>query len=145
MSEKIEHTKGPWRWADWHTIFGDTEPAALNDRRTLEAHPANPAEPRVHIRDDSQEKVLTADDPVENEADQILIALAPTAPHLCSIPDCPGNANRERLKLLDEAAELINSAEGLIAGQIESAVGSINTGRRLREWLARAKELKVIE
>jgi hypothetical protein len=35
------------------------------------------------------------------EADARLIELAPTAPHECSDPDCPGNVNRRKLLAFD--------------------------------------------
>lgn len=58
-----------------------------------------------------------------------------TAPHLCDGADCPGNANRERLKLLDEAAELIGHLSMPNAREIVSHA----------RWIARYNALKVIE
>jgi hypothetical protein len=38
------------------------------------------------------------------DATLALLALAPTAPHLCSLPGCEGNRNRERLQAAEEMA-----------------------------------------
>ena len=56
-----------------------------------------------------------------------LIALAPTAPHECDDPKCPGNINRKRLELYHdfvEACLTCNNMEdgyGLIAGFMDKA------------------------
>lgn len=44
-------------------------------------------------------------DPIE--ADVRLMTLAPTAPHECSDPQCPGNVNRLKLKAAKKMAECL--------------------------------------
>lgn len=39
-----------------------------------------------------------------SSSDARLISLAPTAPHLCSLPGCEGNRNRERLQAAEGLA-----------------------------------------
>ena len=48
---------------------------------------------------------MTSDGPARENAE--LIALAPTAPHTCSDPTCPGNINRQKLELWGELVEAI--------------------------------------
>ena len=51
-------------------------------------------------------KTLTYDFPQEEAvANAQLIALAPTAPHECDDPNCPGNINRLRLEAFDDLLE----------------------------------------
>ena len=38
-----------------------------------------------------------------------LLALAPTAPHQCNNPKCPGNINRQKLELFDDMVKLLGS------------------------------------
>jgi len=39
---------------------------------------------------------------VPRQGDSSLIAMAPTAPHVCEYPQCPGDINRRKLELFDD-------------------------------------------
>ena len=43
--------------------------------------------------------------------DAALLALAPTAPHECDIPDCPGSVNKRRLEAFDNLLLRLADAE----------------------------------
>jgi hypothetical protein len=81
----------------------------------------------------------------EEDGNAILVHLAPTAPHECDMPDCPGNANRRKLEAFDEllesskdaeiqmdlAAELLETLDDVWANekakQLETAAANIRT------------------
>lgn len=71
-------------------------------------HSVDPLSPDLRLASLLQ---VTAPSPSVSEAlaNIALIRLAPTAPHCCSIPNCPGNRNYEKLILLEEALNEIES------------------------------------
>lgn len=93
MSEKIRHTAGPWTsdehggsfyvWGPDMAMVADNE----NEGGFVDAE--------VVARMRGTGRGATDEEKAANAA---LIALAPTAPHSCDVPDCPGNENRRRLE-----------------------------------------------
>lgn len=73
-------TKGPWRWADWDTNFGQRESEDLDDRLTLEYSKSRGASmsAEVHESEDHPKCILTLLDPVNNQRDAYFIASART-------------------------------------------------------------------
>jgi hypothetical protein len=76
----IKHTPGPWKKNEGTSRFHITAPRSENGNRYI-----------CSLLDDAI-----------GEQDTNLITLAPTAPHECDDPKCPGNVNRMKLELLDK-------------------------------------------
>jgi hypothetical protein len=79
--------------------------------------------------------------PQDHDDNANLLALAPTAPHDCEIPDCPGMANKRLLEAAEGLLDIIKRAEYTIDGP----VGDLLTGDQMAEtgaydWLALAQE-----
>ncbi len=71
----MNHTPGPWRWQDW-SFYGD--PDAGPNKNTLVGPTPPKKEPRPGYTDfNLPPRVLSVEDPIENEADKALIAAAP--------------------------------------------------------------------
>ncbi len=61
---------------------------------------------------DAQQYYPTAGVP-PSDADANLIALAPTAPHECSVPGCPGPENKRKLEAFDSVLAALKGARKL--------------------------------
>lgn len=100
----IRHTPGPWelivndRWPFTQAVEDKTKKLGVGidmyhystvDKNLEDVFARNP-----------QNKIRFAD--------AELIALAPTAPHECDDPKCPGNINRRKLELYPEMMAIIN-------------------------------------
>jgi hypothetical protein len=73
----------------------------------------------------------------EDESNALLISLAPTAPHGCAIPGCPGAENKRKLEAFDEMVEALHALEDLI---IETGyLSTRGMHQRLREIIAKAE------
>ena len=75
-----------------------------------------------------------------------LIALAPTAPHDCADPDCPGAVNKRKLEAFPEMLEALREAESHLAEELADArFSAVHPGGhcpvldRVRAALAKAK------
>lgn len=79
----IEHTPGPWLNDGAVRIQGNADGHRYDIAHPLRLPP--------HIFDGTASAYNNA----------ILIALAPTAPHECDDPECPGNVNRRKLEAFD--------------------------------------------
>lgn len=100
MSEKVEHTAGPWEgrtYASGCCIVSKHDRPGRSVRQTLTGVDVRFS---IDIADD-QSNVTEA----SGDARLILGALA--VPHECDDSACPGNRNRERLELLKAAFVLI--------------------------------------
>lgn len=84
MTDKIQHTRGPW---------------TLLVRRKGWPHVMGADHCRVTVVDDTHIGY-------ETQANERLIALAPTAPHNCDHEGCPGRENKRKL----EAAAALHAA-----------------------------------
>ena len=74
-----------------------------------------------------------------NHANAALLALAPTAPHYCGDPECPGELNARKLAAFDALLEAVRDAETCI-----EIMGSLNaeelaTLKTLRAAIARCE------
>lgn len=132
MSEKVEHTPGPWHQRDSNVAEAENIMVDCGDR----AQPHTVGAIAVVLNfggymsfTDGQAR---CDARMRTNAD--LITLAPTAPHYCSVDGCPGNHNRQQLDMLPEAARLIQKAEE----------AGIPDSWRFRAWLARYRELETL-
>ena len=81
---KIEHTPGPWCVEMGHDGAFKVENGWIDARFTVADRAPVP---------------FRAD---ESTGNGFLIALAPTAPHDCSVPGCPGPENKRRLEAFEE-------------------------------------------
>ena len=92
MNEKIRHTPGPW-YSLGRTVH--PERSGVEMLRTLLTAKAHAGYPR------------------EAEGNAALAALAPTAPHSCDAPDCPGRENKRRLEEHEECLANMDHAQEL--------------------------------
>ena len=83
-AEKLEHTPEPWN-------VGEHLDRYLDDRRGWYIH-------------DMQVAGATIAAGIDYYPHARLIALAPTAPHSCADPACPGQRNQARLAAAEEMA-----------------------------------------
>jgi len=61
---------------------------------------------------------------IEGQANADLISLAPTAPHDCDDPNCPGAVNKKRLEMFEEMAEVVKRFVDYYAGSKKSHLGN---------------------
>ena len=101
--EKLKHTKGPFTVQKLNHAEGDL---------WLQIGFFDPDDRSREIGPVAELKHLITDDD-EQRANAELLALAPTAPHVCADPECPGDINRRKLEeyesLHDEMADLLES------------------------------------
>ena len=112
---KIQHSPGPWHTRDLSIngleVWAGTRPVA----RTL-----------YHAGSEDRELV---------NVNAGLIALAPTAPHDCDVPGCPGADNKRKLAAFDglleaakRAVDIIWPSDGKlhreIKGQLQAAIAA---------------------
>lgn len=107
MSEKIEHTAGPWHWRDSDPASGEQILIDCGD-------PAQPHTVGLITIVNNYARFMSATTQQEQcdrdtRANADLIALAPTAPHSCSVPRCVGDLNRRKLELLEEMKDVLLS------------------------------------
>jgi hypothetical protein len=86
-----------------------------------------------------ERSVLSKCGDAQNEANAHLLALAPSAPHYCSVPGCPGPENKRRLEAFDELVTACKSA--LVVGEIhfETCVLSKAVKQALLAAIAKAE------
>lgn len=116
MSEKIKHTPGPY----FHTGNGDIVLLTDHpDRRAIVKWPFG--------------EICTGDERSQRNADYELLALAPTAPHDCDDPQCPGAINKRKLEAFDALlAEYSGQIERLPTRLNHDAYASLL--RKADEW-----------
>jgi len=91
-------------WGDDYPAIRIKQPGAIGE----------PAEPYM-------EKIVYGDVDVETaHANARLIAAAPTAPHECDDPKCPGNINRIKLGLFDNMLAALKDLLGPTDGHIKT-------------------------
>src|SRR3990167_10044181 len=83
----MKHTKGPWHWHNEKT-YNLAGKGSYQDGDILHCNGK----------------------PSNSDAD--LISLAPTAPHTCEDPDCPGDINRRKLEAAEEMARALQTING---------------------------------
>lgn len=89
MSDKIQHTRGPWQM--W-------------DEQGLEVFPSPSGTLVAHVT-----RGGNGEPPELGEANVRLIALAPTAPHDCDHDGCPGRENKRKLEAAAELAAVLRA------------------------------------
>lgn len=100
------HTPGPWKLNDYGTVV-------CPDGFAYRDHPSRSL---AEIHDNL-----------------VLIALAPTAPHECDDPKCPGNVNRLKLKAFEELKAALKKVDWTY----------VEVGRSMiRKALAKAEKLE---
>lgn len=90
----MKHTPGPWKATESYNFTG-TFVAYIGTGRS-----------RDHQIAQTRGTIKEVD-----EANARLIAAAPTAPHECDVPDCPGNINRRKLEAFPD---LLEAARGIL-------------------------------
>ena len=76
---------------------------------------------------------------VPRQGDSQLIAFAPTAPHFCHYPKCPGNVNRLKLELWDKLKESLEKV--LMVSLLPHDVSGCQMVQDVRDILTLAREL----
>ena len=94
MGEKLRHTPGEWR------AFPPSCPAPDQRFDRLVTGPEGDGSDD-HVCESFQLRGRRKQDRETALGNAALICLAPTAPHACDVPNCPGNALRERLEKLE--------------------------------------------
>lgn len=123
-AEPCEHAPGPWYVPAWNAL-------------------------RVVMKERGHEYIQAIVAPTgrtkaghsEGRANAKLTALAPTAPHKCPDPQCPGNVNRRKLELYGELLAFIKP----LASELSDGVTlsrSWELSERVGAALARAEEIE---
>lgn len=137
MSDKINHTKGPWKSIDKNEdveSFGESDETYEFTIITDENYPWY----ICHV---------ASGQPGGDGDDAALLSLAPTAPHFCEDPKCPGNINRQKLGLFHEMIEFIKRE--CVICKVEHPMREECHERRCssckrNEWLTRASALQEV-
>jgi len=95
----MKHTRGPWHWHNEKTYnLAGKGSYQEGDILHCKGKPSN--------------------------GDADLISLAPTAPHDCDDPNCPGAVNKKRLEMFEEMAEVVKRFVDYYAGSKKSHLGN---------------------
>ena len=90
LTDKLKHTPGPWlfdpAYAQWGQVVRG-ESIGVIASAIRHGHPH-------HTKD---------------AGNNLLLALAPTAPHHCADPNCPGDINRRKLEAIDEMRQVMST------------------------------------
>lgn len=132
----MKHTPGEWKWKGedyrgdwgWQILVGPNGEGIIvgDDVGEPSQHiKANmPVDPELCITGmKSTGKPHVNAVHVYSEANAKLISLAPTAPHECGDPDCPGNINRKKLEAYPDLLEACKLAKKLTDAVVEQFSG----------------------